>query len=218
MTPARKRVAELIDERDAVSADMARLTESISRLDEAQKVEAPIAAELGALDASETAAMTAWSRAPGDKEVPAPDVEKRSHLERKLAAARASAASARSAQSGMNAEVATLATKQGAIGKAINALAAEIVAEESLDPLLGEMREADAAFRAVRTRIELGRQFVLRQAETGHAPLFQWLERFHQRLTGLEEKPLDESAPGASASHWASLAQRLTQDPAAVLS
>jgi len=219
MSADRERLADLIEQREAIAAEWDALTAQIGRLEALQAAPGPISAEIAALDAAETEAVNQWS-VDGVGDPPVPDAAKREALNRQLQDARAAAAAAQRAHGAADAKRNAVAVRQGAFAQPISLAAAEIAFDEYASPLLAELASADGAIKKARRKIDIARNFLMGAADRAGAagqPLYRLLESFDSKLGQLSSPLPDESKPGMNIFSWLALAERLAADPTATL-
>jgi hypothetical protein len=230
MSEPRRRLAEMITERDKIHDRISALNAQNQRLSGAQDYSA-IEAELSALNAKESAEIAAWSRT-GGAVAPKVDVSKRDEINSQLSAARATADAARNAAIPVAAEIDREHEALRRIGVPIQIAISEIIAAE-VEPLFADYTAANNALAAKRSRIQCAAQTILgigesigRKQATGSGtedfdraaaqPIFRTLEILNGELAGLFGNPPPPNEHEAAAA-WQSLSGRLNADATAKL-
>jgi hypothetical protein len=221
LSPARETLAALILARQEITATIEHAEAALGRLTGAQTIDSSIVGALAALDAAESAAMSAWARS-GEGDAPLPDVATRQELSRKISDSQAKAGAAQRAEGGLQAELARESAKLPAIARAAEVVVADILFEEA-EPLIADFLEANRAVAAKASRIEMLRDIVIGMGraagdiEQGR-PFFTALEAFDNRLqkvSGRQPPDLDVSSRHRLA--WLGLVEQLRSDASAKL-
>ena len=152
VTPARERLAFLLQAKADAAAEVREVQARIARLTELAKVADPIRARLAGLESAEATRFAEWAK--GDPGVPVPAAEDstaRTDLLRELSDAQSRADAATRAVAGMSHETADAHAKSVAADKALP-MAAAVVALEELAPIVEAARIAVAKISEMRMK------------------------------------------------------------------
>jgi hypothetical protein len=164
VSEARSRLAALIGQRDEAKAEMAAAQGSIAKLVATQSLAAPFEAQLAQLGEAESQALRSWSADEGDEAPPAPNVEGREALNRRIAEARSTADAARRAVPSLEAEYLRASNRAASISHAVSAAIGEILLAE-IEPGFAEIVAIKADLSARIARAEVGRDIALKAVE-----------------------------------------------------
>jgi hypothetical protein len=217
LSPNRERLAALIAERETGSAELAKLTARVHRLERAKETIAPLESELVALNIAETSAMARWSEADDGSPAPAADAKLRAKIEAQLLAARAQVRAADAATAGLMPQVEKVGAGLRSLSVHITQAAANVVVEDATSSLFPKVKEAIADVEAIRGRIVAARRFMASftdRPEGQHAgPIQLDFEGFDRAFNEASGRPTFVSDP----AEWFGLASRLAVDPTAKL-
>lgn len=185
-SPARMRLAKLINDRLSVEAKLRDLAEAMERLNKAQGAEAQAAAALANFEAQETAAMAEWSKSSQSSPMPVANPARRDDL---LAAIRAASAQAESARAAAKIIEAEQTREQGLLARLEPQFAiaiAEVLAE-AVEPLLGDFEAANKQLASKAARIQEAFNAIRSLGESianpsAARPVFVINEQLHERI------------------------------------
>jgi hypothetical protein len=215
-TPNRERLAALIAEREAASAELETLTARSHRLAREREVIPPLEAELIALNSAESSAMLRWAELDDGSPAPAADAKRRAKIEAKLATARASARAADSATVSVSSQIERVADLILQIKSHIEQTAASIITEDAMT-LFPELQAAISSVEVLYGRLRAARMFAIRVTEPapGQAVVPNLIDfaKFDRELDLASARPERVEDTG----EWFSLAQALQADATATL-
>jgi hypothetical protein len=222
VSEARKSLASLIATRAELVAKVDALHVSASKLESQFGLAAPFEAELAALDASESEAMTTWAQSGGAGTAPKPNVKQRNKLNDSIASARAASNAARSAQAAILADHAAVSQRIHELQLPIECAIAGIVTE-SCDSLIAEFDSENRRLATKRVRLTQALETVLdtldrvRGTDPGRPVSFN-MEHLHGKLKVLfGPQPLDDDAASQSRLAWREFSDALRIDADAQL-
>ena len=188
-TPARIRLAELLESRSAAAADMREAQSRIDRLSALATAPDKPRTALAALDASEAAAFAEWSK---DPSAPAPDADgtARVDLTRELVEAQAKSDAAARAVTGMSAEMEAAAAKVAAVERQLH-FATATVALEELESVTATAREAMSKMADARTKGKLFAHILANATADPLAPGFAEFSPAFAEATGAMTRAFD---------------------------
>jgi hypothetical protein len=218
-SPARIKLAQLINDRLTIEAKLRDLAASAERLREAQRAEGQATAALANFEATETAAMAEWSRSPPSSPAPVSNPGKRDDLLAAIRTASAQAGAARKAEAANTAEQ----TRENEALQRLNPqtdLAVVAVIVDEVDPLIRDFEEANRALAAKAGKIAEAAEIITQIAHgTGNLdrarPAFAALEKLNERIRVAFARPAPEI--GSHRAAWSALAANLRSDPLAKL-
>jgi hypothetical protein len=217
-SPARIKLAQLINDRLTIESNLRHLAESAERLREAQRAEGQATAALANFEAAETAAMADWSRSPSSP-MPVSNPGKRDEL---LAAIRTASAQAGAARKAEQANAAEQTRENGTLQRLVPQidLAAVAVIVDEVDPLIRDFEEDNRALAAKAGKIAEAAEIITQIAHgTGNLdrarPTFAALEKLNERIRVAFARPAPEI--GSHRAAWSALAANLRSDPLAKL-
>jgi hypothetical protein len=220
---ARRQLAGMIVERATLTAKVEVLHAAAMKLDGAMTAAGPLEAKLAALDASESAAMSAWAKAGADGPAPKVDAKAREALNKSIATARAGAVAATAAYSSITGEHADTSRAIATLAIPMEIEIAAIISEEC-QPLIAEYDLESRQLAAKRVRLTQAYERILatldkvRGTAPGQPVSFSF-ETMHARLKLLfTAPPQDDDAASQSRQAWRALEDGLWTDANAKLS
>jgi hypothetical protein len=163
-TPARFRLAEIIEAGEHIAQTIEAAHGALSRLTATATAADPIRQQIAMLDATETGAALEAARE--GKDQPEPDTQRRAALNVELDAAVAREAAAKRAVPSVESEVQREAAKRPGLEMAKSAAIAEIMAEE-VDTLVDEFAATNAKLAKLAQALGEIREQVLLSVEAG---------------------------------------------------
>jgi hypothetical protein len=215
---ARLRLAGLINDRLSIEDKLRAVAEAGAKLLEAADSERHATAALGALDAEEARAMSAWAQA-SDRPMPVFDQTRREKLRSAVDAAAAQASAARKAAAENGAAQLRLNTALKALEPQFAIAIAEVIAE-TVEPLMQDFDIANRALASKAARIQEAFVTIRGVAESlgnqaAARPVYVINERLHERIRTMSDRAAPDGVNHAAA--WSTLAGRLRADPLAEL-
>ena len=214
---ARQRLAAMAIERAAVVARVDALRIASEKLEARTKEVEPIEAELAALDANESAAMSAWAKAGVDGPGPKSDAPKRARLSKALSEATAAAKAARVANDAVAAEHAEESRRIANLAVQMSIEVSSVIYEE-VQPLIAEYELESRRLLAKRVRLDQvygmlrATLDVVRGTEPGRVVSLNF-EDLHAKLKrAFTEPSQDQEAASQSLSAWRELETALWVD------
>jgi hypothetical protein len=191
LSPGRQAIKMLLDDRQTLIAEGARLRAAIGCLSAAECAESAYSAELAAIEALEAADVQAWATS-GAGDAPGPRIAERAELEGRSSEARAKAAAARTAAGQLRQQLAEAERKAKAIEAEIEIAILPVLSDEAA-PIIEELKRVSARHNelialALGIRepiILLGHQRNSRLPDTGRSHL-TWLERYDTQIGDLK--------------------------------
>jgi hypothetical protein len=215
LSPSRRTLGSLIEQRNAANAEADKARASIRRLQAMQGREAPLVAQLAQLDAQDAEHMRRWSADAGDAAPPQPDFTKRAAIVRAIEEAVATAESAARAVPGFEADVTRATVAANAIGHRIAAEISAIISEE-VAPGYAQIIALKADLSERLARCESGREQALRLMESIPMTTRMEIMASRQQQSGdLDKLRLAAHSPPApstadSLATWAAFARNLS--------
>jgi hypothetical protein len=222
VSEARQSLAALIAQRAELVVKVEALHASARKLETQFGTSTPFEAELAALDASESEAMTAWAQSGGAGTAPKPNVKQRNKLNESIASSRAASNAARSAQAAILVDHAAVSQQIHQLAIPVECAIAGIITE-SCEPLIAEFDADNRKLAAKRVRLSQALESILgtldhvRGSEPGRPVSFN-MEHLHGKLKVLfGPQPLDDDAASVSRLAWRDFSDALRIDANAQL-
>ena len=213
-SPARVRLAEIIDAGATIAATMEGANGALSRLQATASAADPIRQQLALLDATETSAALEAAREGRDQ--PEPDTKRRAALNAELESAMAREAAAKRAMPSLEIEVQRESAKRPGLDKAKSAAIAEILAEE-VDALVDEFAATGAKLtKQAQALSEIREQILIAVEAGGERDGYVALEKLDGKLKLAGQRPIVDTA--AIRSAWRGFEHALRSDAGAKLS
>jgi hypothetical protein len=212
-TPARVRLAEIIEAGETIAAAMESAHGALSRLQATATAADPIRQQVAMLDATETSAALEAARE--GKEQPEPDTKRRAALNAELESAMAREAAAKRAMPALESEVQRESAKRPGLDKAKSAAIAEILSEE-VDALIDEFAVSGAKLAAQAQGLsEIREQILLAVEAGGDRAGYVRLEALDGKLKLAGQRPIVDTA--AIRAAWRGFEADLRSDAGAKL-
>lgn len=219
LTPARQKLADLLDQRAQITARIADLQGSDGRLNESFTKAAAAKAELDAFEARSAEAMLRWSKA-SSCAVPVIDSATKQRLVAEVAATADQAAAAQAARTQINQSIQQESAADKALDLPIAHAIAQVITEIATGPKLEELKAAvaDAVAKQIALRQAVEVTFTIARTSgdvTQTKPLFDQAAALHEALRVAAAPPAPDDGPAFAA--WSTFAAELRVNPGAEL-